>query len=63
MKNQKLLVDISVHEKVGMKILSLSDVVGRRQNKPGETWPSNPAFNPRGVTLEEVDAAMALCFP
>lgn len=61
MKLEQLTVDSRAYNDMGMTVLAASTVETRKLERPTESWPSNPAFEPMGITIEEAREAVDLC--
>ncbi len=56
----KLKVDLELHRKAGMTILTAEQVRGRK-TEVFAPWPKGRAFLPKGITLDEARDAMGRC--
>ena len=61
MKTEELTVDLSLHQRLGMTILTSDEVRKRQKTKAAEEWPENSLFEPKGVTVDDACAAMKCC--
>ena len=56
-----ITIDVSLHNKLGITVLTSEQVKNRRISESAEEWPEDDPFEPAGVTFEEACAAMELC--
>ena len=61
MNAKKITIDTTNLRRMGATILSRKDVEDRKARLPEERWPTNAAYTPAGVSLEQARRAMAQC--
>ena len=65
MARNGLKVDLSLHRKLGMTIVTAKQAKEwderLKAHKVKTEWPEDALFSPAGVTLEAAQAAMKLC--
>jgi len=60
MKNKKLIVDLSLHKKIGMKILTKNQIKNRIKLKIKDKFSDDELFNPEGITFKKACEVMKL---
>jgi len=53
-----LVVDVELHRRLGITVLSEADVKNRKVLEGPVEWPQERPFNPPGITLDEARYAM-----
>ena len=57
----ELTVDLSLHRKLGITVLTSKQVKGRHIYEGAEEWSEDELFEPAGVTFEECREAIKRC--
>jgi hypothetical protein len=61
MSKEDITVDFSLHNKLGITVLTSEQVKGREMSLSTEKWPKDEPFEPVGITFKEACVAMQVC--